>query len=132
MSKIAAKKTAGVLGDNLALNTQQVSGVNADRELPVVWAKLRNTLGRAILAFCPVLMKSLSVIGTAAMFFVGEGIIAHGIGPLHHQIELLIQGISYQSLVAMGLNLLVGVFAGVMSLFVIKSGGLVYHKLKNT
>jgi len=38
MTKMAAKKTAGVLGDDLALNAQQVSGVSADRELPVVWA----------------------------------------------------------------------------------------------
>lgn len=38
MTKVATKKTAGVLGDDLALNAQQVSGVNADRELPVVWA----------------------------------------------------------------------------------------------
>ena len=37
MTKVAAKKTAGVLGDDLALNAQQVSGVSADRELPVVW-----------------------------------------------------------------------------------------------
>ena len=38
LTKVAAKKTAGVLGDDLALNAQQVAGVNADRELPVVWA----------------------------------------------------------------------------------------------
>ena len=38
MTKVAAKKTAGVLGDDLALNAEQVSGVKADRELPVVWA----------------------------------------------------------------------------------------------
>jgi len=38
MTKVAAKKTADVLGDDLALNAQQVSGVRADRELPVVWA----------------------------------------------------------------------------------------------
>src|SRR6218665_3953218 len=38
LSKVAAKKTAGVLGDDLALNAQQVSGVAAERELPVVWA----------------------------------------------------------------------------------------------
>ena len=38
MTKMAAKKTAGVLGDDLALNAQQVSGVRAERELPVVWA----------------------------------------------------------------------------------------------
>ena len=38
LTKVAAKKTAGVLGDDLALNAQQVAGVKADRELPVVWA----------------------------------------------------------------------------------------------
>lgn len=38
MTKVAAKKTAGVLGDDLALNAQQVSGVKAARELPVVWS----------------------------------------------------------------------------------------------
>lgn len=50
MSKMAAKKTAGVLGDDLALNAQQVSGVNADRELPVVWAVAKGSLlNKAIL-----------------------------------------------------------------------------------
>ena len=38
MTKVAAKKTAGVLGDDLALNAEQVTGVKADRELAVVWA----------------------------------------------------------------------------------------------
>ncbi|MEO1947986.1 MAG: DUF808 family protein, partial [Methylophilaceae bacterium] len=38
LTKVAAKKTAGVLGDDLALNAEQVSGVDAKRELPVVWA----------------------------------------------------------------------------------------------
>jgi len=38
MTKVASKKTAGVLGDDLALNAEQVSGVRAERELPVVWA----------------------------------------------------------------------------------------------
>jgi predicted DNA repair protein MutK len=38
LTKVAAKKTAGVLGDDLALNAQQVAGVRAERELPVVWA----------------------------------------------------------------------------------------------
>ena len=44
MSKVAAKKTAGVLGDDLALNAQQVTGVNADRELPVVWSVAKGSL----------------------------------------------------------------------------------------
>ena len=44
MTKVATKKTAGVLGDDLALNAQQVSGVNADRELPVVWAVAKGSI----------------------------------------------------------------------------------------
>ena len=50
LTKIATKKTAGVLGDDLALNAQQVTGLNADRELPVVWAVARGSLvNKAIL-----------------------------------------------------------------------------------
>lgn len=50
MTKVAAKKTTGVLGDDLALNAQQVSGVSADRELPVVWAVAKGSmLNKAIL-----------------------------------------------------------------------------------
>ncbi|PKO42068.1 MAG: DUF808 domain-containing protein [Betaproteobacteria bacterium HGW-Betaproteobacteria-3] len=50
MTQMAAKKTAGVLGDDLALNAQQVSGVRADRELPVVWAVARGSfVNKAIL-----------------------------------------------------------------------------------
>jgi uncharacterized protein len=50
MTKIATKKTAGVLGDDLALNAQQVSGINADRELPVVWAVAKGSMvNKAIL-----------------------------------------------------------------------------------
>lgn len=44
LTKVAAKKTAGVLGDDLALNAQQVSGVSANRELPVVWAVAKGSL----------------------------------------------------------------------------------------
>jgi len=44
MTKVATKKTAGVLGDDLALNAQQVSGIDADRELPVVWAVAKGSL----------------------------------------------------------------------------------------
>jgi predicted DNA repair protein MutK len=50
LSKVAAKKTAGVLGDDLALNAQQVAGVKAERELPVVWAVAKGSfINKAIL-----------------------------------------------------------------------------------
>lgn len=44
MAKASAKKTAGVLGDDLALNAQQVTGINSNRELPVVWAVFKGSL----------------------------------------------------------------------------------------
>ena len=50
LTKVAAKKTSGVLGDDLALNAQQVSGVRAERELPVVWAVCKGSFkNKAIL-----------------------------------------------------------------------------------
>ncbi|MBN4688750.1 DUF808 family protein, partial [Escherichia coli] len=48
-------------------------------------------LGRAILAAAPWMMRALSVLGTAAMFLVGGGILVHGIGPLHHAIDAIAQ-----------------------------------------
>lgn len=80
MSKVAAKKTAGVLGDDLALNAQQVSGVKADRELPVVWAVAKGSfvnklilvpLALLISAFAPFLITPLLMLG--GLFLCYEG-----------------------------------------------------------
>lgn len=61
MSKVAAKKTAGVLGDDLALNAQQVTGVTADRELPVVWAVFKGSLvNKAILVPLALLLSAFA------------------------------------------------------------------------
>ncbi|OXX68803.1 DUF808 domain-containing protein [Vibrio sp. V03_P4A6T147] len=61
MSKMAAKKTAGVLGDDLALNAQQVSGVAAEREIPVVWAVAKGSFrNKLILVPAALLMSSLA------------------------------------------------------------------------
>jgi predicted DNA repair protein MutK len=86
MTKVAAKKTAGVLGDDLALNAQQVSGVNADRELPVVWAVAKGSLlnkailvpaALAISAFLPWAITPLLMIGGAYLCFEGFEKLAH-------------------------------------------------------
>ncbi|WAJ36945.1 DUF808 domain-containing protein [Pseudomonas sp. GOM7] len=61
MTKIAARKTAGVLGDDLALNAQQVTGVRADRELPVVWAVAKGSLiNKAILVPAALLISAIA------------------------------------------------------------------------
>ena len=87
MSKIAAKKTAGVLGDDLALNAQQVAGVRAERELPVVWAVALGSLKNkailvpaalAISAFAPWGITPLLMAGGAYLCFEGFEKIAHG------------------------------------------------------
>jgi predicted DNA repair protein MutK len=86
MGKVAAKKTAGVLGDDLALNAQQVSGVNADRELPVVWAVAKGSMkNKAILvpaalaigAFAPWAVTPLLMLGGAYLCFEGFEKLAH-------------------------------------------------------
>ncbi len=86
MTKVAAKKTAGVLGDDLALNAQQVSGVRAERELPVVWAvalgSLKNKLilvpaALAISAFTPWAVTPLLMIGGLYLCFEGVEKLAH-------------------------------------------------------
>jgi predicted DNA repair protein MutK len=86
MTKVAAKKTAGVLGDDLALNAQQVTGVNADRELPVVWAvALGSLLNKAILVpaalaiatFASWAITPLLMIGGAFLCFEGFEKLAH-------------------------------------------------------
>lgn len=82
--------------------------------------RVRVTLGRGILAFAPKLMRLLSVAGTVAMFLVGGGILAHGIGPLHHAIAALAQGSPgwlWQAL----LNGLFGVLAGVLLVAVLSA-----------
>lgn len=62
MTKVATKKTAGVLGDDLALNAQQVTGVNPDRELPVVWAVARGSLvNKAILVPAALAISALEL-----------------------------------------------------------------------
>lgn len=86
MTKLAAKKTAGVLGDDLALNAQQVTGVKAERELPVVWAvakgSLRNKLilvpaALLISTVAPWLITPLLMLGGAFLCYEGFEKLAH-------------------------------------------------------
>ena len=86
LSKVAAKKTAGVLGDDLALNAQQVAGVKAERELPVVWAVAKGSfINKAILvpaalaisAFAPWLVTPLLMVGGAFLCYEGFEKLAH-------------------------------------------------------
>lgn len=86
MSKVAAKKTAGVLGDDLALNAQQVNGVTADRELPVVWAVAKGSFRNKLIlvpaalligTFAPWAVITLLMLGGAFLCFEGFEKLAH-------------------------------------------------------
>jgi uncharacterized protein len=86
LTQVAARKTAGVLGDDLALNAQQVSGVDADRELPVVWAVAKGSLinkailvpaALAISAVAPWAVTPLLMLGGAFLCFEAAEKLAH-------------------------------------------------------
>jgi len=86
MGKLAAKKTAGVLGDDLSLNAQQVTGVRANRELPVVWSVAKGSLLNKVIlvplallisAFIPWAITPLLMIGGAFLCFEGVEKVLH-------------------------------------------------------
>jgi predicted DNA repair protein MutK len=96
MSKMAAKKTAGVLGDDLALNAQQVSGVASEREIPVVWAVAKGSFKNKLIlvpsallisAFIPWLIMPLLLMGGLFLCFEGAEKILEKLFPHAHQHE---------------------------------------------
>lgn len=93
LTKVAAKKTAGVLGDDLALNAQQVTGLDASRELPVVWAVAKGSLvNKAVLIplallisqFAHWLVGPLMMLGGAYLCFEGVEKVLHALLPSAH------------------------------------------------
>ncbi|RKQ38338.1 DUF808 family protein [Enterobacter sp. R1(2018)] len=94
MGKVAAKKTAGVLGDDLSLNAQQVSGVRANRELPVVWSVAKGSflnklilvpLALVISAFAPWAITPLLMVGGAFLCFEGVEKVVHSFQARKHK-----------------------------------------------
>ncbi len=90
LTKVAAKKTAGVLGDDLALNAQQVTGLQANREIPVVWGVAKGSLvNKAILVpvallisqFAHWLVGPLMMLGGAYLCFEGVEKVLHALLP---------------------------------------------------
>ncbi|MGB7803060.1 DUF808 domain-containing protein [Buttiauxella sp.] len=94
MGKLAAKKTAGVLGDDLSLNAQQVSGVRANREIPVVWQVAKGSainkvilvpLALIISAFAPWAITPLLMIGGAFLCYEGVEKVVHTLHARKHK-----------------------------------------------
>jgi uncharacterized protein len=107
LTKVATKKTAGVLGDDLALNAQQVAGIRADRELPVVWAVAKGSLvnkailvpsALAISAVAPWLVTPLLMVGGGYLCFEGCEKLEHKL--THSKDELSAEKAKHLSAVA--------------------------------
>ncbi|PSU80554.1 DUF808 domain-containing protein [Photobacterium phosphoreum] len=95
MTKVAARKTAGVLGDDLALNAQQVSGVRAERELPVVWGVAKGSFKNKLIlvpaallisAVAPWLIMPMLLLGGLFLCFEGIEKIAEKL--FHHDVDV--------------------------------------------
>jgi predicted DNA repair protein MutK len=125
LSGIAVVMTAGVYGlvagivklDDAGLYLSQKEGQSAV-------LRLQRRVGRGVLKAAPYLMKSLSVAGTAAMFLVGGGILTHGLPGAHHVLAplSLSAGLSLQPVLALGLDAVVGIFAGALVLAGVAGG----------
>jgi hypothetical protein len=90
MTKIAAKKTAGVLGDDLALNAQQVNGVHADRELPVIWAVAKGSMvNKVILVPLALAISALAPWAVVPLLMLGGLFLCYeGVEKLYHKLFL--------------------------------------------
>jgi predicted DNA repair protein MutK len=88
LSGIAVLMTFGVYGFVAGIVKIDDAGLYLSRRPGAgAWLQLQQALGRGLLRAAPWLMKTLAVVGTAAMFLVGGGILVHGLGPLHHAVE---------------------------------------------
>jgi len=130
LSAIAFLMTVGVYGlvaaivklDDLGLYLSQSGGAGG-------FARLRRAIGRGVLHSAPLLMRLLSIVGTAAMFLVGGGILVHGIPPLHHLAQRLAAAGGLVAALGPSLvGVLAGVVAGGLAVAVVKVGARLFRK----
>jgi predicted DNA repair protein MutK len=103
LSKVAVKKTSGVVGDDLALNAEQVTGFKADRELPVVWAVAKGSFVNKLIlvpaallisAFVPRLIVPLLMIGGLFLCYEGVEKLIHKLGKRHDESERRVERVA--------------------------------------
>jgi uncharacterized protein len=126
---IAVAMTIGVYGLVAAIVKLDDAGLSLSQRANA-FAK---SVGRGLLWFAPFLMKTLSILGTAAMFLVGGSIVLHGIGPLHHFVEDLLKPIAAQSgalsfLASTIVDLIVGVIVGAIVLGLVTAAKTLFRK----
>lgn len=135
LSIIAVIMTAGVYGLVAGIVRLDDAGFYLLKK-PSIWAK---RIGQGLISFAPYLMKTLSIVGTAAMFLVGGGIIAHGIPVFHHWIDHRAEqaggipafGQLFEAVLPTLLNGLLGIVAGVIVLVIISLGQKIWTTAKS-
>jgi len=139
VSGIALIMTLGVYGFVAVIVKLDDAGLYLSRKPGFgLWTKIQHQLGRGFLLGAPYLMKLLAIVGTAAMFMVGGGILSHGIPVMHHVIEQLalsanaVPGIGgmLETLTASLLNALAGIVAGALALAGVTMAERIYHRVK--
>ncbi len=130
LTTIALAMTVGVYGLVAAIVKLDDLGLHLGRgEGATRRARLRRAIGGGILRAAPILMRVLSIAGTAAMFLVGGGILVHGIPPLHHLSERLAAGGGLLGgLGPMLLGALAGIVAGGLAVAVVTAGARLFSK----
>jgi predicted DNA repair protein MutK len=121
LSGIAVVMTFGVYGFVAGIVKLDDAGLYLSRRPGAgLWTRMLQAVGTGLVHSAPWLMRILAVVGTAAMFLVGGGILVHGLGPLHHGVQVLLEmaGSSrvVQAVLPLLLNALVGVVAGALVL----------------
>ncbi len=121
LSGIAVVMTFGVYGFVAGIVKLDDAGLYLSRRPGVgLGTRMLQAVGTALVHSAPWLMRILAVVGTAAMFLVGGGILVHGLGPLHHGVQALLERVGstgvVQAVLPLLLNALVGVVAGALVL----------------
>ncbi len=141
LSVVAVLMTVGVYGFVAGIVKLDDLGLHLSRsKLGGAWGGLRRSIGGVILRAAPLLMKFLSVAGTAAMFLVGGGILMHGLPHLHHWLVSIVPAAAsaggahaaLQIIVSALLDALLGVFAGALALAAVTGFTRVRASMKNT
>lgn len=134
LTAIALLMTVGVYGLVAAIVKLDDLGLYlAERGGQGPMAQVGELTGRALLAFAPWLMHALAIVGTAAMFLVGGGILEHGIPFIHHAVERLVGGMGdglIKVLSAIALDAVIGLIAGTLLLGIVTLGGRLWGSLR--
>jgi len=136
LSGIAIVMTVGVYGVGAGIVKMDDGGLYLTQKTgDGTWPRVQRSFGQGVLNAAPYMMKALTVIGTAAMFMVGGGILVHGVPVLHHWVEALAQSSApfvgpLSVIVPTLLNAVAGIIAGAVVLAGVMAVSKVWRAIK--